>query len=60
MNKPEDDGVIFNLSNLFKVIGSDCWVEKVSVFALAVTKPTTSIDDVDEPVKLTANGKGAI
>jgi len=59
-NRPDDEGVIFSLSKIFNVIGRVCWPEKVLVLALAVTNPATSIELVDEPVKLIVKGKGAI
>ena len=59
-NNPDAEGVILSLSKIFNVIGGLCWVEKVLVLALAVTNPATSIELVDEPVKLIVNGNGAI
>jgi hypothetical protein len=59
-NNPDDEGVILSLSKIFNVKGKPCLVEKVLVLALAVTKSTVSIDDVDEPVKLIVIAKGAI
>ncbi len=58
INNPEEEGEIFSLSNTFNSIGGVCCVEKVSVLALAVNNPTTSIEEVDEPVKLIVNSNG--